>query len=208
MEDIAAALASQSRFGGSATHFFSQAQHSISVATLMAEVMPTHALCGLLDGAWKAYLPVPRSIVVCSEDLAEAQDGWEKAILWHFNLPVPGTAEYDRVWAEVQAAKRLSLMVELPTLKKVYRSYPLLDDRVPSSYRFPQILPPAEAATAFYKAANDHAGVYRTWLDTPSGKGEMFNRGESMRELAAELQYRGIIDTFGDTPSDPPELSH
>ena len=120
IEDIAHSLSLLCRFGGHCRRFYSVAEHSIHVASLL----PDHLkLAGLLHDASEAYVvDLPSPLKRCLPDYAEIEAGVQRAISEHFGLPAamhPAVKVADRqmlvteawelmqhpptTWGEVQA---------------------------------------------------------------------------------------------------------
>jgi hypothetical protein len=92
--DLAAALAKQCRFGGHCSVFYSVAQHSMHVASMLPQRL---ALAGLLHDGHEIYLgadilrPVKFALdrLGAGEGLAELVDGFDAAIFARFGIAWP-----------------------------------------------------------------------------------------------------------------------
>ena len=94
LEDIAAALSRQCRFGGHCRTFYSVAQHSVHVAELLEDHGPETALSGLLHDAAETYLidlpgPVKHAPEMAGYRLAE--DRVSEAVAAAFELSYPAS---------------------------------------------------------------------------------------------------------------------
>lgn len=126
IEDIAAGLSKICRFSGQIEHFYSVAQHSVLVASLL----PAHLkLQGLLHDATEAYLgDVTSPLKKLLKDYKPIENNFHKVIAGKFGLPI----ELDH---EVHAADMMALAIEVPALVS------------PTTYRFEcidDLVPPAE----------------------------------------------------------------
>lgn len=108
IEDIAHALSNQCRFAGHCREFYSVAEHSVRVSSILPGNL---CLAGLLHDAAEAYLvdlprPVKRSPGIGPEYMkVETQNA--AVIEAHFGLPA-GIFE----WPEIKAADNILLMTE------------------------------------------------------------------------------------------------
>lgn len=108
IRDIARGLSNLCRFTGQVTRFYSVAQHSLHVSTLVPDRLALH---GLMHDASEAYLndisrPVKYSGPMAGYRLIEA--GVQDVIMQHFNLPL--LSEEDE--ALVKAADDKALEIE------------------------------------------------------------------------------------------------
>lgn len=86
IEDIAHNLSNLCRFGGSCTSFYSVAEHSYHVSTIVPK---EHALCALLHDAPEAYiLDVPTPLKKYLTNYQEMEDRIWKVISEVFQLPL------------------------------------------------------------------------------------------------------------------------
>lgn len=112
IEDVAAALSKQCRFGGHCRAFYSVAQHSVHVAALLEGEGPEAALAGLLHDASEAYLvdlPGPIKHAPEMEGYRAAEERLNDAVATAFKLPRPAPAS-------VKAADQAMLAAELRDL--------------------------------------------------------------------------------------------
>jgi len=85
--DIAHALSMQCRFGGHLPNFYSVAQHSIVVASIVSK---EHKIAALLHDASEAYLmDIPRPIKIRLANYKEIEDGLMKVIAEKFGFEYP-----------------------------------------------------------------------------------------------------------------------
>lgn len=111
IEDIAHALSNQCRFGGHLPKFFSVAQHSILVSTIVA---PEHRLAALLHDASEAYLiDVPRPVKLHLSNYKDIEDAIMLEIARKFGFKWPLHEEVkkadeimlQREWDEIMMGK-------------------------------------------------------------------------------------------------------
>jgi hypothetical protein len=101
--DIAHALGNQCRFAGHTNKFYSVAEHSVLVSSL---VPPKFALQGLLHDAHEAYMTdVPTPMKQCLPDYAALELKVEARLRWALGVP----AEFDPC---VKDADREALWIE------------------------------------------------------------------------------------------------
>lgn len=93
IEEIAHALSNICRFGGRCSEFYSVAQHSVLVATIVAHTLgrPDLELAGLMHDAAEAYLgdiptPLKRHVDLCGEPFGVVENRVLRAILLHLRL--------------------------------------------------------------------------------------------------------------------------
>lgn len=115
LEDIAQALSNLCRFGGHVREFYSVAQHSVLVATILAEdrrwtwQSPIVRL-GLLHDAAEAYLvDVPRPIKRSLKEYKGIEDGILRAIFRRFHL---AELDWQGYHDEIKYADNVALMTE------------------------------------------------------------------------------------------------
>ncbi len=103
IEDIAHSLSLLCRFGGHCRRFYSVAEHSFHVASLL----PDHLkLAGLLHDASEAYVvDLPSPLKRCLPDYQTIEAGVHRAIAEHFGLP-------EEMPPEVKTADRQMLVTE------------------------------------------------------------------------------------------------
>lgn len=115
LEDVAHALSNLCRFGGHTREFFSVAQHSVLVATILAEDRgwtwdsPIVRL-GLLHDAAEAYLvDVPRPIKQYLAEYKVIEEGILRAIFRRFSL---GELDWSGYHDEIKYADNVALVTE------------------------------------------------------------------------------------------------
>lgn len=109
IEDIAQALSNLARFTGHTDFFYSVAQHSVLVSTI---VSPAHALIGLMHDATEAYVgDVARPLKALLPDYKLIEHRVWLAIAEKFDLPA-------EIPAEVKHADNVALMTERRDLMK------------------------------------------------------------------------------------------
>lgn len=87
IEDIAHALAMTCRFGGHCRHFYSVAEHSVLVSTL---VPGKFALTGLMHDAAEAYMgDIPRPLKRRLQGFKDAEDRLLTSMAAHFGFVFP-----------------------------------------------------------------------------------------------------------------------
>jgi hypothetical protein len=101
LEDVAAGLAHTCRFGGHCREFYSVAQHSLHVASELADRGPRLQAYGLLHDAGEAYLgDLPRPVKAEFPAFEAAEERILSAVWTAVDLPPPTDDE----WAAVMAA--------------------------------------------------------------------------------------------------------
>lgn len=113
IEDVAAALAKQCRFGGHCRAFYSVAQHSVHVAELLEHEGPEAALTGLLHDASEAYLvdlPGPIKHAPEMTGYRDAEERLNDAVATAFKLPRPAPASIKAADQAMFAAELRDLM--------------------------------------------------------------------------------------------------
>lgn len=109
IEDIAYALANQCRFNGHCSRFYSVAEHSVLVASL---VEPKDRLAALLHDASEAYLSdIPSPIKQFLPDYAKMEDTVQSAINTKF-LRNGEPYKYEVDWKAIKQADRQQLSTE------------------------------------------------------------------------------------------------
>lgn len=121
IEDIAHSLANQCRFTGHVRSFYSTAQHSVMVSTLVPE---EHALWGLLHDASEAYISDIASPVKNHPDFGTyydiAEDRLTRAVAERFGLPYPMPKEIKVADKMMLRAEQRDLMPNDPTEGPIY----------------------------------------------------------------------------------------
>lgn len=108
IEDIAWSLSMQCRYAGHTTQFYSVAEHSVMVASIVPE---QHALWGLLHDAAEAYLvDLPRPVKQLMPTYREAEDRLAGVIAHRFGLSWPMPSEVEEADRAMLGAERLQMM--------------------------------------------------------------------------------------------------
>jgi hypothetical protein len=156
IEDIAWALSNLCRYTGHCSPFYSVAQHSIMVASLVPSEL---ALAALLHDAAEAYLgdwssplkALLRKNAVAAAHIREVEEGIDSAISRRFGVVLhdPRVKWADRV---AYATEKRDLMPEDPILDEVFGERPeALDQRV-------GYWPPRFVRQSFLQAFHDFGG--------------------------------------------------
>lgn len=115
LEDIAHALSNLCRFSGHVRTFYSVAEHSVWVSSL---VDPEYAKWGLLHDATEAYLvDLPRPLKrhgLMGRLYRETEDRLMEVIAARFDLPWPMPAEVKKADSVMLATERKWLMAPCP----------------------------------------------------------------------------------------------
>lgn len=150
LDDIAHALSMICRFGGHVREFYSVAQHSMLVSTIVGEGRPCSDLwlrTALMHDAAEAYLgdvvrPLKKALGPAYGDIEER---WERAICGRFALP------YDVMrGVTIKAADRVALVTERRHLVAQH-SWPWVEDEAKVQPRGGTLEPlgPGAAKVAF-----------------------------------------------------------
>jgi hypothetical protein len=100
LADIAGGLAHTCRFGGHCRRFYSVAQHSLHVASELADHGPRLELLGLLHDAGEAYLgDVPRPVKAEFESFERAEERVLESVWAAVGVEAPTTEEWEVVMA-------------------------------------------------------------------------------------------------------------
>jgi hypothetical protein len=115
IEDIAHALSMNCRFNGHCKDFYSVAEHSVYVSSILDDD-PDLALWGLLHDASEAYITdLPRTVKSAMPQFEEIEEKYHRAVATRFNLPypIPGAvlgADLAMLWAEKKQIMEVELM--------------------------------------------------------------------------------------------------
>jgi hypothetical protein len=152
IKDIAHGLSMICRFNGHVSAFYSVAEHSVHVSTL---VPPEHAMAGLLHDAPEAFLgDMIRPIKRCMPTYREAEDRLWRVIAGKFGLPV-------ELPPCVKEADNVMLMTERRDLIPNFPSKPWTEDKLgiqPAEFNV-ECMSPEKAREAFmdrFEFLNNH----------------------------------------------------
>ena len=155
IEDIAHGLAFQCRFNGQTKAFYSVAQHSL----LVASMLPTHLkLAGLLHDAAEAYvgdMVKPLKIYIPQYERIERQVG--RVIHQVFGLENVDNIAIKRADLVMLATEKRDLMPNSTEPWKVIEGYPRMKERI-------KPMGPEEAKADFLKAFSVYASLYQEYI--------------------------------------------
>jgi hypothetical protein len=146
--DISAALSKLCRFGGHCREFYSVAEHSILVSTLIQQEYPedrTLAAWALMHDASEAYMvDIPRPVKRQLHEYVRMEDAIQKTIAERFSLPWPMPDEVHQADTNMLALELRAYMpanpsvqnqrIPLRELTKGLRSVPLAPNAVKTEF--------------------------------------------------------------------------
>ena len=151
LADIAHALARQCRYGGHVSSWYSVAEHSVLVSTL---VPPADALWGLLHDSDEAYLPdLPAPIKRAFPDYQAAGDRLRAVVMQRFHLPIAQPASVGDADLRIRVPEQQALFKNRPrdmTSTLARRACRAMEAISPLPTDIPIVgLPPGQAEQAF-----------------------------------------------------------
>ncbi len=152
IEDIAAALARQCRFGGHCQRFYSVAEHCVHISDA---ALPSGRLCGLMHDASEAYLlDIPRPIKPLLAGYRELEDALMTVIAAKYGFAWPPTDEIKQLDAAIITDERQQNMASMDVDGPRWGS-PHAALGVRLQFWTPEIAS-FEFLTRFYALRNDH----------------------------------------------------
>jgi hypothetical protein len=154
VDDVAHGLSNVCRFGGHTSRYYSVAEHSVLVASIVALSAPEHALAALWHDAHEAYmgdLPTPLKALVGSAYL-DIADGIDAAVCAFLGLEGSHPLRHP----VIKVADELALVYEAAMLKGPEWAFARRMDHGAASSAGQILALPPEQARDLFLSAHDH----------------------------------------------------